>query len=311
MSKQLTYTISTAAILAMLPALASAATLSFAEVTQVVGPDPFDPTSVTTINTDSDSANDGTATASTGAFNSVTAEQNADGTSSVSATTGNDGDTELSTATASLTQTQVNNFGVDHDYTIDYSLTGLTTRLFHSSDIGLFANPFTTPVFNNPFESDDETVLIESAYTGATFQYDILVNGVAEFSARADVLVNEAGFTIENQQNFEVTVTDLGFGYLFEVGDIFGTFDIGTFADGETVEVESILTTRAYATNGFDELRNSVGARSTDPVTISSVGQLQSTPTNPTVTPVPLPAAGWMLLAGIGGLAAAGRRKKA
>jgi len=305
--------VSALAAASFLPAIAAATPISAVEVIQVQGPIPFGPPGGSPVVVDdSETVTNGTASKSIGGFsgNAVSAVQNADGTSEVAAETGRDAWTELSTAKASLTQSETNTTNGAREYFLDYELSGLSTRLFHNTDSGLFGPGPTAPVFANPFLDNFET-LITSAYTAASFQYEILVNGSSVFSARADVLENEAGVTTENVENFDVTVTENSiFGStLFEVDDISGAISLGTFASGETISVESILIARSYATNILDEITNSVGAESSDPVTISSVGTLRSTAVN--MAPVPLPAAGWMLIAGVGGLVAAGRRKKA
>ncbi len=299
--------LSALALATALPFSAQAATVSSVEVISVLSEAPF--SSLPPIIDDSSaSASPGTASVAIGGFSgdSVNAVQNADGTSTVEASTRRDANTELSTAIATFTQDETNMFGMNRDYTLDYSLQGLTTRLFHNSDQGLFGGP--APVFVNPF-ADDFEALTFTNYTGASFEYLITVNGDEVFSARADILQNEAGRSTENVSNFTVNLTEVsGSQTLVELDAISGTIDLGMFADGETLIVESTLIARSYATNIFDEITNSVGARSSDPVGVSSVGTLSSTPS--AVSAVPLPAAGWMLIAGVGGLVAAGRRRK-
>ncbi len=295
------------ALAAVVPTYAQAASLSAVEVISVQKE--FGGSE--TVARASDSANDGTATASLSSGETA-AEQNADGTSEVQAETTREANTQLNTAIAEFTQSETNTFGMDRDYSLTYSLSGMSARLNHFSDTGFFG-PITTPVFTNPF-TDDFVTLVDSNYTAASFRYSISVNGDEVFSARADALLSLLDAKIENETGFTATLTDVGlnFGrqFLFEVDDISGELDLGTFAAGETISVTSTLIAQGYAQNILDELGNNVGSRSTDPVNLSSTGFLTSAPTNGP-SPVPLPAAGWMLIAAVGGLTAMRRTKRA
>ena len=288
------------ALATVVPTFAQSASISAVEVISVQ--QEFG--SAATIARASESVNDGTATASL-SFGETAAEQNADGTSEVQAETTREASTQLNTASAEFTQSEMNTFGMDRDYTLSYSLSGMSARLNHFSDTGFFG-PIVTPVFNNPFTDDFET-LVDSNYTAASFRYSISVNGNEVFSARSDALLSTLEADIQNETGFNATLTDVGSGFgrqfLFEVDDISGEIDLGTFAAGETISVTSTLIAQGYAQNILDELGNNVGSRSTDPVNLSSTGFLTSTPTSGP-SPVPLPATGWMLIAAVGGMTA-------
>jgi hypothetical protein len=143
--------------------------------------------------------------------------------------------------------------------------------------------------------------------TAASFQYDIEVDGMLVFTARADAIMDQSGnVVLDAVQNFMPTLASGTFGStVFSVDGISGSIFLGSRAAGTTIDVTSTLTARAYAEgipiDGF--VGGSVNVRSRDPITLSSIGTLSSTPTivvNP--SPVPLPAAAWMLIAGLGGL---------
>lgn len=244
----------------------------------------------------------------------IAAQQNADGTSQVRAETTQAAEIQLNTATAAFIQSETNTFGMDRDYTLSYSLSGMAAQLNHFADTS-FSTLFASPTFVNPFSGGPET-LVDSSYTAASFQYSISVNGNEVFAARADALLSEADAKIENETGFNASLTDVGSGFgrqfLFEIDDISGEIDLGTFAAGETISVTSTLIAQGYAQNILDELGNNVGSRSTDPVNLSSTGFLASAPTTGTgPSPVPLPAAGWMLFTAVGGLTAVRRAKRA
>ena len=93
------------------------------------------------------------------------------------------------------------------------------------------------------------------------------------------------------------------------IDDVTETLFLGNYADGEGLELTTILRAESQATNYEGE--QSVGGFFGDPSGLAGNGIVaQVAPQNP-VSAVPLPATGWMLLAGFGGLAAMKRRKKA
>ncbi|SHL67801.1 VPLPA-CTERM protein sorting domain-containing protein [Roseovarius litoreus] len=265
-----------------------------------------------TITTDTQTVSDGTATATLGASSAI---QNADGTSAVSAVidpfSRNSGSTRV-TSEAQLDFSETNATNGTRTYTLDFTLSGLSTEISTSRQYGAnLTNPFANP--------DPGVVDTESAYTAASFEYAIQINGTEIFNARADVLglaTFNASFDLvqtyifDNVQNFTPSITPLGLGggfieaFEFSVDDLSGSIALGDFGAGETFDITSTLTARAFATNFEGE--NAVGAFVQDPITISSFG-LRSQPT--VSAPIPLPAAGWLLLGALGGLAAMKRRK--
>lgn len=247
------------------------------------------------------------------------ATQNADGTSSVRAAVGLQDRQELTTATATFEQSEVNDFGMDRDYTLNYTLGEQSADLFWDNTFCCFETAaFTTFAVlpsnpDNPFGTDPNALpgtVVD--VTAASFEYVIEVDGVEKFAARADAIMD--GFGLANTvtdavSGFTPTLTANGFsGVTFTVAPLSGSFELGTFADGETIEVTSYLRARAYTTGNI-EIGGSVDIFSNDPINLSSVGSLTSTPTQTGPSPVPLPAAGWLLIAGLGGLAVTRRRK--
>lgn len=297
------------------PVLAQANSISFVEITTVQQPGGFGPSGPPVATSQNNSAAPGDVTVGTtptfGGFVEVEATQNADGTSEVRAETQFNGEnTQLNTALARFTQSETNTTGMARNYSLSYALSGMSARLNHGSDFDIFGTPPGGGAFVNPFGNDFST-LIFSNFTAASFQYLIEVNGTEVFSARADALVSEAGGSTQNVSGFTPTLigTPGQFrSWEFLVSDISGTIDLGTFGAGANISVVTTLIAQSYATNVRGEIRNWVGSESTDPVNLSSTGTLQS---SPAMAPVPLPAAGWLMVAGLGGLAALRRRKRA
>lgn len=286
---------------------ALAATVSTATVTSA-NQGCCDPVVITT---DTQTVPDGTATATLGASS---ATQNADGTSAVSAVidpnSRDRGSTRI-TSEAQLGFSETNATNGTRTYTLDFTLSGLSTEISTSRQYGTnLTNPFANP--------DPGVVDIESAYTAASFEYAIQIDGIDIFNARADVLglaTFDSAFNLvqtyifDNVQNFTPSISPIAVGgfidaFEFSVDDLSGSIALGDFAAGETFDITSTLTARAFATNFEGE--NAVGAFVQDPITISSFG-VRSQPT--VSAPIPLPAAGWLLLGALGGLAAMKRRK--
>ncbi|MCY4337016.1 MAG: VPLPA-CTERM sorting domain-containing protein [Litoreibacter sp.] len=170
---------------------------------------------------------------------------------------------------------------------------------------------------DNPFtEIDDPEALspnqFPSPVAAASFEYIIQVNGVTELTARADAILDgfdtAAGLVFDAVGVFTPTATATADGFNFSVGEISGDIDLGTKQAGEEIKITSWLIARAYSAPFFGDGQEpiSVNTFSVDPISLSSIGiSLTSTPTTPTdpnPTPVPLPAAGWMLIAALGGL---------
>jgi len=135
------------------------------------------------------------------------------------------------------------------------------------------------------------------------------VNGTGDLRVSRDSVNGDAGF-IES----ETVVENLGFG-AFRQELVLAAPEI-TLEDGDELEIRT--TFRGAQSNSLGtDLGGSfiIDAQSTAqlsfalPAGVSVVGQTGAPLSLDWVTPVPLPAAGWMLLAGLGGLALAGRRR--
>ena len=265
--------------------------------------------------TDTDTNAGGTASATIG---DSSATQNADGTSDVSAVIRpfDSGATRV-TSEAQLQLFETNATSGSRTYSLNFELTGLSTQITTSRQYGsLQRNPFDNP--------DPSAVDSQSAYTAASFEYAIQLNGTDIYTARADVLglATSPGpsfdlvqtYSFDNVQNFAPSITSLGTpgglleSFLFSVDDLFGSIDLGIFDAGETLEITSTLTARAFAISFEGE--NFVGAGVQDPITLAGFS-LSSRPAQGPINPIPLPAAGWMLLGALAGLTALKRRKTA
>ncbi len=259
-------------------------------------------------------------TASVSGPNTSVATQNADGTSEVEAATASFGQQKV-VSSATFEQSETNTSGMDRDYTLSYNLVGQSadfdagfiaaTRSFDLAAATVTATTPTNP--SNPFVSADNALPDSfTRFAGASFEYNIFVNGDLKFNARADALLDGGspfgGPEIDVESNFNASIN----GFTFIVDGIADDIFLGTYGDGQVIDVVSTLTARAYTPGGaFDGFQIGVNSFSSDPITLSSVGILSNvaTPTTGTPSTVPLPAAGWLLIAGLGGLAAARRRK--
>lgn len=137
----------------------------------------------------------------------------------------------------------------------------------------------------------------------------VLVNGTGDLRITRDSVNGDAGF-IES----ETVVENLGFG-AFRQELVLAAPEI-TLEDGDELEIRT--TFRGAQSSGVPFDRGGsfiIDAQSTAqlsfalPAGVSVVGQDGAPLTLDWITPVPLPAAGWMLLAGLGGLALAGRHR--
>lgn len=244
-------------------------------------------------------------------------------------------DFEQVTSEAIFTQQETNTTNATRQFFLDYTVQNLRAQFNHfadnlnNSDLDL-VNPFgaTPSVFN------------QSGVSAASFEYTINVNGVDKLNTRVDALISEAnGIEFEGIGEFLDTanVTNPFFGdFGLNVGGISGEIILGDFEAGETVTVTSSLVARAFSHAGveqlilvnpeicgvgefdatnevflpfedcFEERPNSTTLFFNDPVNITSIGNRAIT-TNP--SPVPLPAAAWMLIAALGGLGVVRSRK--
>lgn len=269
--------------------------------------------------------------------------QEGDGNSDVRAVSQQGGflaDFEQATSAATFTQQETNTTNATRQFFLNYTVQNLEAELNHFADdlnnanLGL-VNPFgaTPSVFN------------QSGVTAASFEYTINVNGVEKLNTRVDALVSDAnGIKFEGVGDFlsSASFTNTFSGeYDVNVGGISGEIILGDFDAGETLTVTSSLVARAFSHAGvetqiiidpelcdegitvatfntvIDEVFvpqeecsvdriNGTFLFLNDPVTITSIGN-RAIATNP--SPVPLPAAAWMLIAALGGLGAVRSRK--
>lgn len=227
----------------------------------------------------------------------IDATQNADGTSFVEASAGSlfDGTPAyVGTAIAKLTQEVTNTSGADETYTMDYLLAGMSIYL--NGDNGGATNN------GNPFPS------LTGESVGGLLDYTVTANGIPVFNAHIEAFGGAESYESANATNLTGSFTPFpaqfgGFnGTLFNVDPVSGTLTFAPVADGDTLTVEAVLTAQFYA-NAFE---NEVGVFFSDPQNITKTGALTLSG-GPQV--VPLPAAGWLLLSGLGGLALFGRRR--
>lgn len=303
----------------------------------------------TSLTTDTAVPGDATnGTAELGTVGTTYALQEGNGESDVSAFSsgGGAGDFEMVTSTATFTQGDTNTTAGDRQYFLDFSLQGLSADLLHVSDqlFGGFGEEvftaFSTPLPDpgttltpvNPF-GPDTTTIVPSSVTAASFEYFIEVDGNIVYNTRADAMVSfEDGSVITGTGAFadNATLTGSIFDIVdFDVAPVSGSIALGTYGAGESLTVRSGIIARAYSHSGErfifnpicfqvdvsipddvvceEFIENGVDTFFTDPVGIYSLGSLSSVAVQ--APAVPLPAAGWMLIAGLGGLVALGRRR--
>jgi hypothetical protein len=153
------------------------------------------------------------------------------------------------------------------------------------------------------------------SFAGAitTLGGDFILSGTDPASIVADII---AAITGSFEEYSTVTVGDLGAGLAGGIGvtTVCTGADIGTCADADAVGDFDRSVDRTFT---FDVAFTNLGltSGSTTFTTFAlvdgdGVAREIDTFTAPDTAPIPLPAAGWMLLAGIGGLVAMRRRKK-
>lgn len=226
--------------------------------------------------------------------------------------------TNLARSQTIFSQTETNNTGSAQDYEMSVLLKGGRIALAN------FAG--------NPSNQTDPFFDPQSDAMGARINYTVLVNGVPIFAAEAKMYGFQFGsnaHTFDKSGSMDGTApdgsavsSDLGGVFFvddpnfaniigYDLGDIIGTLDIGTFADGDTFVVDAIMTAEVVA------LPFELGgiARMADPLnlqTASQTGPLAITPGTPPTTPptqVPAPGALAIFLIGLGGLAMSRRRR--
>jgi hypothetical protein len=99
-----------------------------------------------------------------------------------------------------------------------------------------------------------------------------------------------------------------GFGYIVRMGGA-GLVGAGITAFDFSIATGDTLTASSFSRVGIRA--QSVGASDSLEGQDGSTKDINNTGVFDAPSPVPLPAAGWMLIAGLGGLAAMGRRRKA
>ncbi|THH39217.1 VPLPA-CTERM sorting domain-containing protein [Aliishimia ponticola] len=214
-------------------------------------------------------------------------------------------------ATAVLEQSATNTAGALQGYSFTFSLFDLSLQVQENYGYSAYRD------YSNPFDGIDDA---DSDAAGNKISYEVLLNGTSIYSANIELFGGvDDGFTVANVENFTYSVEDVVdpfdpgvvTGQLVTIDDLTETLFLGNFADGETIELETILYSESQATNFEGE--QTVGAFFGDPSGLAANGLIVQGPAvvTPPVSAVPLPAASWMLLAGLGGLGVMRRRKAA
>lgn len=158
--------------------------------------------------------------------------------------------------------------------------------------------------------------LVSLDFGGGFFTTDMAELGAITFSSSAtpgSIVSDVTAGIVEGFSNYStVTVGDLGGGNpLISVSTVCTGADIGACVGDSAVGVYDRSVDRAFT---FDVTftRNADGTSIFDTFALVDGGIVATEADRfPGVAPIPLPAAGWMLIAGIGGMGALRRRRKA
>lgn len=198
---------------------------------------------------------------------------------------------------SSITQSETNNSGAAQSYSMDYALVNMALDLNGDQGGASFGV--------NPLANDQTSAI------GAFVDYRIAVNGVDQIAFHAELFGGGGTYQVANLQNLTGSTTgssvqfDFGFpgqGERLNLDDVFGSLDLGTLQDGESISVVSTLTV-GYVGNGFE---NFMFATFGDPNQIAA-GPILAASTPPPA--VPLPAAAWLLGLGMASFGVVRRRK--
>lgn len=132
---------------------------------------------------------------------------------------------------------------------------------------------------------------------------DLLINGIVfgDFSAVNTVETDSVGNVLSSGTGFGDNDLDTGFFFNDDAGVLASIFAAIDASDEISFGLDDVDPFDNFFdfTQGIDGSLVNVGT-----------GPVVTPPTPPNPAAVPLPAAGWMLIAGLGGMAAVGRRRK-
>jgi hypothetical protein len=262
---------------------------------------------VPTTTADADGALGGTSNASVNPSFSGEATQNADGTSVLE---GEgflaDGRGHAMYLDAAQTISVTNNSGAAQNYTFDYALLNMSAYI--NGDFGGASNT------GNPFDPNDALSEGVGDSVGLKFDYNVFLDTGAGvntiFSASITAFGGAGSYQLDGVSGFNGTLTALNCGQYgcsgvgLAIDDLVGSLNLGSIADGASFTVFTQLTATARA-NGFEnELSFVLG----DPTGVNALNA--GVVTGGAAPAVPLPAAAWMLMAGLGGLGAMRKLRK-
>jgi len=194
-----------------------------------------------------------------------------------------------------------NTTGVTQNYAFDIFLKDMFVDIYDFGGVSALAP--------NPFDGPSDAI-------GGRLSYEVTINGGTVYAFIAEVWGGNAGVSVDQSKGTDGVAPDgsivsstLGttgrsesFAGGFGFESFFATIDAGTFANGESIDL--VATMQAEIT-AFPFEQGAV-ANIGDPNDLSGsgVGPL----TAASVPPIPLPAGAWLLLGGLGALAAMRRR---